>query len=125
MRPTIRICVWIIIGCRLPTGIRGTSGGVAQSEQGHRSKTAAELAAWNELNRLYAHLYNAHRKATAYKNEILPSCREVFGASQISYDEGKIDYLTLLDAQRTYFESQIEYLDALADYHLYRTELER
>ncbi len=88
-------------------------------------KQAAELAAWNELNRLYAHLYNAHRKATAYKNEILPSCREVFGASQISYDEGKIDYLTLLDAQRTYFESQNEYLDALADYHLYRTELER
>ncbi len=91
----------------------------------HAQKQAAELAAWNELNRLYAHLHNAHRKAIAYKTEILKSCEEVFGASQISYDEGKIDYLTLLDAQRTYFESQNEYLDALAEYHLSRTELER
>ncbi|MEN8127763.1 MAG: TolC family protein [Planctomycetota bacterium] len=83
------------------------------------------LDAWNELNRLYANLENAYVKATILKNEVLKTSSELFAASEVSYKQGKIDYLALMDAQKIYFESKNDYIDALAEYHTSKTELER
>lgn len=91
----------------------------------HHRREASLLNVWNECARLHADLRNAWQKASVMQNEILSVSQEVFTASQVSYEQGKIDYLSLLDAQRIYFESRNEYLDALAEYHLSKTRLER
>ncbi len=91
----------------------------------HHLKQASELSAFNELNRLYANVQNAYAKATILKNDVLAVSKELLAASTISYEQGKMDYLGLLDSQRIYFESRNEYIDALAEYHVNKTELER
>ena len=49
----------------------------------------------------------------------------MFNASTIAYREGKVDYLNVLDAQRTLFDIKNEYIESLAACHLARTEIER
>ena len=36
-----------------------------------------------------------------------------------------MDYLNVLDAQRTLFDVKNEYIESLADYHTARTDIER
>ena len=51
------------------------------------------------------------------------------GAKQLfitrAYQEGKVDYLNVLDAQRTLFDVKSEYIESLAAYHTAKTDIER
>jgi cobalt-zinc-cadmium efflux system outer membrane protein len=38
---------------------------------------------------------------------------------------GKLDYLYVLDAQRTLFEVKTQYIDALGSFHTAKTDVER
>ena len=52
------------------------------------------------------------------QNEIIPEWTK-------AYQEGKFDYLNLLDAQRTLFDVKKEYIESLAAYHAARIDVER
>jgi len=80
---------------------------------------------WSRLHQLHGQLQTASLKATVLKKEILSISEKIFTASKVSYEQGKIGYLELLDAQRSYFAAEDEYIDALAQYHIVKTELER
>lgn len=80
---------------------------------------------WSQLHQLYSQLEATYKKATVLRNSVLSISEELFNASKVSYEEGKIGYLELLDAQRSYFTTQDEYIDVLAKYHVCKTELER
>jgi len=119
-----------VIGLSMPLPVTDRNqGGRIEARENlkkvRQEKDAAMRSVWNELDRLCADLQTAYTKAHILQNDILKASEEVFNGSRISYEEGKIDYLALLDAQRVYFESRSEYLDTLRDYHLRRTELER
>ena len=73
----------------------------------------------------YARLFNAFTEVEGLKNQILPGARQVFEAATESYREGKLNYLNVLDAQRTLFEAKGQYIEALADYHKAKADLER
>jgi cobalt-zinc-cadmium efflux system outer membrane protein len=49
----------------------------------------------------------------------------MFNAATKGYEQGKMDYLNVLDAQRTLFSTKGEYVNALAECHIRKTELER
>jgi cobalt-zinc-cadmium efflux system outer membrane protein len=49
----------------------------------------------------------------------------LFNAARRAYQEGKSDYLNVLDAQRTFFELKNEYIQSLAAYHSAGTDIER
>ena len=120
----------IVFGLSIPLTIsdRNQGGRMAALEEISKAKEqerAVYLAAWKELNRLYANLENAYTKATVLKNEVLQAAEEIFTGSKISYRMGKMNYLDLLDSQRTYFAAKNEYIDAIAEYHLTKTELDR
>ena len=80
---------------------------------------------WTQLHHFHNQLQSAYSKATLLENKVLPASEKIFNASNKSYQEGKIGYLELLDAQRSYFAAKDEYIDALAQYHVVKTELER
>jgi cobalt-zinc-cadmium efflux system outer membrane protein len=120
----------VIFGVSIPLPISDRNQGAEQAAIYDLAKSRQEQkAAWlklqSELNHAYQQLADSHDKATSLKNEILPSATEMFSAAATAYQEGKIDYLKVLDAQRTLFDIKKEYVESLADYHIAETDIER
>jgi cobalt-zinc-cadmium efflux system outer membrane protein len=86
---------------------------------------AARIKISKDLAQAYHTLSNAYNEARALQEEVLPSARWVFNAAQAGYLEGKFDYLDVLDAQRTLFESKARYVNVLAAYHKTKAGVER
>ncbi len=78
-----------------------------------------------ELVRAYQRLSNAHVEALELESNILQGAETVFEASKTAYVEGKLGYLNVLDAQRTFFEAKAQYIDALVLYHTAKADVER
>lgn len=70
-----------------------------------------------DLEEAYDELLTAYNQGLSFKNTILASAKTAFEAAVIEYNNGKNDYLELLDAQRTLFEIQEQYISTLVDYH--------
>ncbi len=69
------------------------------------------------LVREHARLTAAFHEAQAIDLVLLPAARDAFAATRRAYDEGKLPYLDVLDAQRTLFETESQRLEVLAEYH--------
>jgi cobalt-zinc-cadmium efflux system outer membrane protein len=95
--------------------------------QGNIQKAQAELvAAESEVQRVELELQqrlaavfeqyrNARFQVDKYAHDILPNARSVLELTQTGYRHGEFGYLALLTAQRTFFQTNLAYLDALAD----------
>lgn len=103
----------------------GRNEAIQNLQMAQRQQQVTELAVWNAVNRLYADFETAYQKSLILRDEVLAASEELFRTSKISYEQGKKNYLELLDSQRIYFSAQNDYIDALAEYHIYKTELER
>ena len=119
-----------VFGVSIPLTISDRNQGQRQAaahqyQKAQKMQMVSELSVWNELNRLYAELHTAYMTAIMLRDEVMPAAEQMFNAAQVSYQQGKLNYLELLDSQRTYFASKNEYIDALATYHIAKTELER
>jgi cobalt-zinc-cadmium efflux system outer membrane protein len=75
------------------------------------------------LSLLYDAWVSAYEQALALKDAIIPAAHESYHLAQASYEEGKFNYLELLDARSTLFSIQQQYLDALEEYHQKRAEI--
>jgi cobalt-zinc-cadmium efflux system outer membrane protein len=120
----------IVFGVSIPIPLSDRNQGAQQEAVYNLSKPRHQQhAAWlklqNELNRIYQEYANAYSQAVSIKNEILPGAGAVFEAANIAYQEGKVDYLNVLDAQRTLFEVKNRYIESLAAYQKARTDVER
>lgn len=93
-----------------------------QGEEAHR---ATSVRAEQMLAQTYEQLAMTYAEVTTLRDDILPAARENFTATEEGYREGKFDLLSVLDAQRTLFEMTNQYVDALAAYHITRSEVER
>jgi cobalt-zinc-cadmium efflux system outer membrane protein len=71
--------------------------------------------------RLYATAYQQYEN---YRDSILPDAKETLDLVTDGYRQGEFSYLTLLTAQRTYFESNLAYLDSLLDVKASRASIE-
>lgn len=76
------------------------------------------------LNREYSRLVAAYHEVKAIDSAILPAARDAYKATRRAYDEGKIPYLSVLDAQRTLFETEAQRLETLAEYHTALVQVE-
>ena len=100
-------------------------------EAGHRlSKARAERKAvetnvYAALSEAYQRLSSAFVEATALESNVLPGAQSAFDAARLGYREGKFDFLSVLDAQRTLFEARGQYIVSLAAYHSARADVER
>ena len=120
----------VIFGVSIPLPVANRNQGAKQEAVYNLAKAREEQkAAWlklqNEFNRTYQELTNSYSQATSLRNEVLPGALEVFNAATTAYREGKVDYLNVLDAQRTLFEAKGQYIEALASYHTAKADVER
>ncbi|MBW8035978.1 MAG: TolC family protein [Planctomycetes bacterium] len=90
-----------------------------EEERSARTKIQLELA------RAYQALSNSHTEVTELDKYVLQAAESVFDASRTGYTQGKLDYLDVLDAQRTLFKAKAKYIDALASFHTAKTDVER
>ena len=86
---------------------------------------AAQSAVFAALAEAYQRFSNTFIAVTTLSQEILPAAQNAFDAARHGYQEGKFNYLDVLDAQRTLFESQGLYIDSLTAYHIARIDVER
>ena len=59
------------------------------------------------------------------RTSILPGAELAFQTAREGYTQGKFGYLDVLDAQRTWFEAQSQYVEVLSTYHQAFAEMNR
>ncbi|VAX35882.1 Heavy metal RND efflux outer membrane protein, CzcC family [hydrothermal vent metagenome] len=60
-----------------------------------------------------------------YENALIPQAEESFKASQAGYENGKVDFLDLIDAERILLNFKIAYYRSVSNYEKYIADLER
>lgn len=78
-----------------------------------------------EIEQAYQRVQELAATLTTYKEHILPVARHRVEAAQASYTAGRLDFLNLVESQRTLLGLEIEYYEAIAEYHQRLAELDR
>ncbi len=112
----------LVFGVTVPLNwFNRNQGGIAKAR--HRLSKAeeekkAELLRMQEaLLKAHSEVSFSHAKVISIKAEVLPGAKKAFDAISEGYRFGKFGLLDVLDSQKTFFQVQSQYLDALADYH--------
>ena len=74
-----------------------------------------ELELRDRLATAFQQYVSAHRRAETYANTILPNARKSLDLTAVGYREGEFAYITLLTAQRTFFDTTLKYLSSLQE----------
>ena len=68
------------------------------------------------LEKVLYELKESNRQIQLYQNVLIPKGLESLGATEKAYRSDKIDFLSLVDAQRRLLKFQMKYEKALVDY---------
>jgi cobalt-zinc-cadmium efflux system outer membrane protein len=95
-----------------------------------RQATRANLAAMKntalfEVREMSAKVEAAMKSVSIYREGLLPQVEQSFQAAVAAYQTGSVNFMTLLDAQRTIRDVRMGYYKALVDYEQSRADLER
>ena len=93
--------------------------------QAMQKQQAAKVAMHASLLENYQQLRISQVEIKAFREEVLPSARAAFKAAKVAYRLGEIGALGLLDAQRTLFQSESQYLEASTIFQLNVAKIER
>ncbi len=88
--------------------------GAASARQRRRD---AELRIESMLSAAYADLAGSYDEAVAMHARAIPAATRAYAATRQAFNEGELPFLDVLDAQRTLFDLQQRYVEALASYH--------
>jgi cobalt-zinc-cadmium efflux system outer membrane protein len=95
-------------------GVREAQYSMKQAE--HR-EADTRVRVRTALLQWYNTMAGAHMESLALRNEVVPASRRALDAARDGYRQGKFGYLEVLDAERTFAESNLRLLDALGRYH--------
>jgi cobalt-zinc-cadmium efflux system outer membrane protein len=104
------------VGVTVPLFNRNTGGIASASADVARSQAVSRqtaLAATARVAEAFDQYDTARRAAELYRREILPRAEAAYTMYRRSYEEMAAAYPQVLTAQRTLFQSQDQYLDAL------------
>lgn len=74
-----------------------------------------ELSLKARLARVAQEFDSAAVAVDRYANQILPKARQTLSLSEQAYEAGEFDFLQVLIARRTFFESNLQYVQALGE----------
>ncbi len=119
-----------MLGISIPIPLFDRNTGSVQEAVSREYKAQDTLSALK--NQLATNVSDQHYRLIAAKQsvlilreDILPSAQSAFDAASKGFEFGKFSFLDVLDAQRTLFQVQSQYLIALADVHQAVAEIER
>jgi len=119
-----------ILGFSIPFPVFNRNQGAKLEARYNLSKTleeerAAGIRIRTDLEQIYQELSSSYHEVVSLKNEVVPAAQLAFDAANEGYLQGKFGYLEVLDAQRTLFQAQGQYILALAAYHKAVADMER
>lgn len=119
-----------LLGLSIPIPVFDRNQGNVQEAVSRKFKAEDELIALR--NRIHTNLLtqyerlNAARQATlSLQNDILPNAQSAFDAANRGFSLGKFNFLDVLDAQRTLYQTKSQYINALLEAHQSIAEIER
>ncbi|MCE5267469.1 MAG: TolC family protein [Planctomycetaceae bacterium] len=104
--------------------------------QGNIRRAEAELAAAQQETKrvqlglqqrlavVFEQYATAQQQVEKYNRDILPNAEESLRLVSMGYRQGELSYLVLLTSQRTFFQTNLAYLDALRDLRAATTAIE-
>jgi outer membrane protein, heavy metal efflux system len=103
-------------------GIREAVAELARTRRQYEAVQVRTLAALSEAVNARA---AAYEEVTILRDDVLPRAEQAFQAAEEGYRQGRFDFLHVLDAQRTLFETQAAYIDAAQAYHQAQADVQR
>ncbi|MCJ7777007.1 MAG: TolC family protein [Sedimentisphaerales bacterium] len=120
--------VVLMFGLNLPIWRKSYRAGQLQAKAEFNKTLHLKKEAENNLIAQAAQaLYDfedSDRKRRLYEDILIPKVQELLGASEQAYKTGKIDFLSLIDAQQKVLEYQLRYERAVTDNQQKLAELE-
>lgn len=119
----------IQLGFSLPLPILDRGKGKQQEARANVSVAEAELhAVRQQLQREWANALKRYRTAAEqvanYRERILPKAGEALRLVQTGFEQGKFNFIDLVDTQRTTAEVRLTYQQKLLEMNVARAELE-
>ncbi|MHB1350269.1 MAG: TolC family protein [Desulfobulbaceae bacterium] len=120
----------LLVGFSVPLPLFDRNqGGIGEAgaklEKARQEEREAKVALLTELSETWQNLSAAYVESSTLRDKILPGAHEAYESTELGYREGKLDFLQMLDAQRTLFDVKRQYLLALGTYHVTSTDMER
>lgn len=97
----------------------------AEMRRAESDRRQAELVLEQRLVERWQNWQIAYNEAERLKELVLPSAEKAFSLALDGYHRGRFPYLEVLDAQRTLFDANARFFDALKRYHSSRADVER
>ncbi|MFJ3044808.1 TolC family protein [Herbaspirillum chlorophenolicum] len=118
-----------VIGVSLPLPLFDRNQGnlleaLRRTDRARDELVAAELQAQSTAAEGYETLRNARAEAQALQQDVLPAAQQAYAAAARGFELGKFGFTEVLDAQRTLFQTQTQYLRALSAAHRAAASLE-
>lgn len=103
-------------------------GAIARASQEYvaarEALTQLELELKNRLAPVFEQYANAKNQFIRYQETILPAAQESLDLTRSTYSAGETGYTTLLTAQRTYSQTQLNYLDTIRALRVAETQID-
>jgi outer membrane protein TolC len=118
------------LGIEIPAPFFDRNQGNIQKGKALSKKAKNEnLSVYNDLLFQLKKNFNSYnverRRITEFSDKILPKTEESLKLIERGYKEGEFDYINLLDAQRTWAETRISYIESLKNLNLIIADIER
>jgi cobalt-zinc-cadmium efflux system outer membrane protein len=97
----------------------------AEREQTTAEREAHRVRVEAQLFELFQELRHSITEAEVLRAAVLPEIQAALEATRYAFERGRYSYLEWVDAQRELVEVERALIDAAANAHLYRTEIER
>lgn len=98
---------------------------LAEGQMAKSSLDAMKNVALFEVRDMSAKVEAARKSVSIYQDGLLPQAGQSFQAAIAAYQTGAVNFITLLDAQRTIRDIRLGYYKALVDYEQSLADLER
>ena len=120
----------LVFGVTLPLNASGRARNEIAAARAEREQISAErdahrVRAEAQLFELFQELRHATTEAEVLRTSVLPEMEAALVATRNAFERGRYSYLEWVDAQRELIDVQGALIDASANAHLYRTEIER
>lgn len=119
-----------IFGISMPVPVFNRNQGnllesLSRTDKSRDELSATEIRLSNDLAIAYEQLMTARSETETLLREILPGAQSGYDAATRGFELGKFGFMDVLDAQRTLFQAQSQYLRALALTHRSAAEINR
>ncbi|WP_175596917.1 TolC family protein [Peristeroidobacter soli] len=120
----------LVVGLTVPLPARAQTEGAIATARAQAARVDARQEALRvqldaELFALYQELRHAHSETEVLRNDVLPRMETAVEQSRYAYERGRYGYIEWVAAQRELLEQRRALLEAAANVHRFRIEIER